>query len=98
MQKFGLACKDVEYQTTIDLSDNLIPAILDVYAILFCSGSFKEYVKTVFYIFYWQDNHHPFADAIKNYLPCFNDYYVENTHSQIRVNTSPNATVKNIIK
>ncbi|CAB4393527.1 unnamed protein product [Rhizophagus irregularis] len=121
MQKFGLACKDVEYQTTIDLLDNLIPATLDVYAILFRSGSFKEYVETVFRIwtfalrwkrknynkaplvflsdiFYWQDNHHPFADAIKNYLPCFNDYYVENTHSRIRANTSPNATVENIIK
>ena len=35
MQKFGLACKDIEYQATIDLLDNLIPATLDVYAILF---------------------------------------------------------------
>ncbi|PKC01198.1 hypothetical protein RhiirA5_427105 [Rhizophagus irregularis] len=94
MQKFGLACKDVEYQITIDLLDNLIPATLDVYAILFRSASLVFLSD----IFYWQDNHHPFADAIKNYLPCFNDYYVENTHSQIRANTSPNATVENIIK
>ncbi len=50
MQKFGLACKDVEYQTTIDLLDNLVPATLDVYAILFWSSSFKEYVETVFRI------------------------------------------------
>ncbi|HEY4877459.1 MAG TPA: hypothetical protein VIH86_17910, partial [Puia sp.] len=113
MQKFGSACKDVEYKMAIDLLDNLIPATLDVYAILFRSGSFEQYVETVFRIwtfalrwkrknynkaplvflsdlFYWQDNHHPFADAIKEYLPCFNDYYVENTHSQIRANTSSN--------
>ena len=104
MQKFGLAYKDVEYRMAIDLLDNLIPATLDVYAILFQSDSFKEYVETVFCIwtftlywkrknynkaplvflldlFYWQDNHHPLADAIEKYLPRFNDYYVENTHS-----------------
>jgi len=32
------------------------------------------------------------------YLPNFNDYYVENIHSRIRANTSPNATADNIIK
>jgi hypothetical protein len=35
MQKFGSACKDVEYKMAIDLLDNLILATLDVYAILF---------------------------------------------------------------
>src|SRR6266498_2157818 len=105
----------------IDLLDNLIPATLDIYAILFRSGSFEQYVETIFCIwtfalcwkrknynkaplvflsdiFYWQDNHHPFANEIKKYLSCFNDYYVENTHSQIRANTSSNATVDNIVK
>ena len=121
MEKFGRTCKDIEYQTTIDLLDNLIPATLDIYAILFRSGSFSEYVETVFRIwtfflrwkrknynkaplvflsdlFYWKDNNHPFYDVIKMYLPNFNDYYVENTHSRIRANTSPNATADNIIK
>uniref|UniRef100_U9UZM9 Uncharacterized protein n=1 Tax=Rhizophagus irregularis (strain DAOM 181602 / DAOM 197198 / MUCL 43194) TaxID=747089 RepID=U9UZM9_RHIID len=121
MQKFDSTCKDVEYRTAIDLLDNLIPATLDVYAILFRSGSFEKYVETVFRIwtfalrwkrknynkaplvflsdlFYWQDTHHPFADAIEKYLSCFNDYYVENAHSRIRANTSSNATVENIIK
>src|ERR1700722_11511054 len=87
MQKFGSAC---EYRMAIDLLNNLIPATLDVYAILFRSGSFEKYVETVFRIwtftlrwkrknynkaplvflsdlFYWQDTHHPFADAIDNY-------------------------------
>lgn len=50
MQKFGLAYKDVEYQITINLLDNLVSAILDVYAILFRSSLFEEYVKTIFYI------------------------------------------------
>ena len=49
-------------------------------------------------IFYWQDNHHPFADTIKNYLSCFNDYYIKNIYSRIRANTSSNATVESIIK
>jgi len=35
MQKFGSACKDIEYRMVIDLLDNLIPATLDVYVILF---------------------------------------------------------------
>ena len=121
MEKFGQTCKDIEYRTIIDLLDNLIPATLDIYAILFRSGSFNEYVETVFRIwtfflrwkrknynkapliflsdlFYWKDNNHPFYDVIKKYLPNFNDYYVENTHSRIRANTSPNATADNIIK
>ncbi|RGB37745.1 hypothetical protein C1646_756485 [Rhizophagus diaphanus] len=66
MQKFGLACKDIEYQTTIDLLNNLIPATLDIYAILFCSAPLV-FLSDIFYC-------------------------------QIRANTSPNATVKNIIK
>jgi hypothetical protein len=49
-------------------------------------------------LFYWQDHNHPMADAIKKYLLYFNDYYVENTHSRIRANTSSNATAENIIK
>ncbi|RIB04193.1 hypothetical protein C2G38_2223040 [Gigaspora rosea] len=37
IEKFGQACKDVEYQAVVDLLDNLVPATLDVYAILFRS-------------------------------------------------------------
>ncbi|RIB18016.1 hypothetical protein C2G38_2246035 [Gigaspora rosea] len=121
MEKFERTCKDVEYRTIIDLLDNLIPATLDVYAILFRSGSFDEYVETVFRIwmfalhwkrknynkapliflsdlFYWKDTDHSFYNTIKTYLPTFNDYYLENTHSRIRANTSPNATADSIIK
>ena len=50
MKKFGSTCKDVEYQMAIDLLDNLISATLDIYAILFRSGSFEQYVETVFRI------------------------------------------------
>ncbi|RIB17669.1 hypothetical protein C2G38_2246262 [Gigaspora rosea] len=120
IEKFEQTCKDIEYRTIIDLLDNLIPATLDVYAILFRVGSFDEYVETVFRIwtfalrwkrknynkapliflsdlFYWKDTDHPFYNTIKTYLPTFNDYYVENTHSRIRANTSPNATADSII-
>ena len=45
MDKFGQTCKDVEYRTTIDLLDNLVPAVLDIYVVLFRSGSFDEYVE-----------------------------------------------------
>jgi hypothetical protein len=34
----------------IDLLDNVVPAVLDVYAVLFRSGSFDEYLETVFRI------------------------------------------------
>ncbi|RHZ86168.1 hypothetical protein Glove_54g51 [Diversispora epigaea] len=121
IKKFGKVCKDIEYQTVIDLLDNLIPAVIDIYATLFRSGLFEKYVETIFRIwtfalrwkrknynkaplvflsdlFYWKDNDHPFFNALQKHLSCFNDYYVENTHSKIRANTSPNATVDNIIK
>lgn len=111
-KKFGGVCKDLEYQTMIDLLDNLIPAALDIYAVIFRSGSFEEYVDTIFRLwsfalrwkrknynkiplaflsdyFYWKDNNHPFLEAIQSQLVNFNDYYVENWHSKIRANTSP---------
>ena len=47
-QKFGHTCKDIEYRTLIDLLDNIIPATLDIYALLFRSGSFNEYIETIF--------------------------------------------------
>lgn len=48
--KFGPTCKDIEYRMAIDLLDNVIPATLDIYAILFRSGSFNEYMETIFRI------------------------------------------------
>ncbi|RHZ84979.1 hypothetical protein Glove_74g354 [Diversispora epigaea] len=51
MKKFGKVCKDIEYQTAIDLLDNLIPAVIDIYATLFRSGLFEEYVETVTVLF-----------------------------------------------
>ena len=48
--KFGNTCKDIEYCMIIDLLDNIIPATLDVYSILFRSGSFNEYIETIFRI------------------------------------------------
>jgi len=121
MDKFGPTCKDMEYRMLVDLLDNVIPATLDIYAVLFRSGSFDEYIETIFRIwtfalcwnrknynkaplsflsdvFYWEDNKHPMADVIKMFLVNFNDYFVENLHSQIRANTSPNDSVETIIK
>ncbi|RIB05048.1 hypothetical protein C2G38_2281924 [Gigaspora rosea] len=37
IEKFGRACKNIEYRAIVDLFDNLVPATLDVYAILFQS-------------------------------------------------------------
>jgi hypothetical protein len=48
--KFGHTCKDVEYVMALDLLENIIPATLDIYAILFCSGKFEEYLETIFRI------------------------------------------------
>ncbi|RHZ89707.1 hypothetical protein Glove_12g14 [Diversispora epigaea] len=50
MKKFGKTCKDIEYQITIDLLENLIPFILDIYTILFRAGLFEKYIETVFQI------------------------------------------------
>ncbi|RIB30813.1 hypothetical protein C2G38_2151566 [Gigaspora rosea] len=105
----------------IDLLNNIIPSTLEIYATLFRSSLFNEYVENVFRIwtfalrwkrknynkdplmflsdlFYWNDNNHPFLNVIKNHLTSFNEYYVENTHSRIRANTSKNTTADNIIK
>jgi len=111
LNKFPRNCKDIEYRIMIDLLDNLIPSTLDIYAVLFRSGSFNEYLETLFRIwtfalkwkrknynkaplaflsdyFYWKENSHPFSESIEKYLVNFNDYYVENIHSQIRANTT----------
>jgi hypothetical protein len=42
--------KDVEYRMMIDLLDNIIPATLDIYTILFRSGAFEQYLETIFRI------------------------------------------------
>ncbi|CAG8807564.1 27238_t:CDS:1, partial [Racocetra persica] len=46
IENFGKTCKDLEYRTTIDLLDNIVPATLDIYANLFRAGLFDEYVET----------------------------------------------------
>lgn len=48
IEKFGRCCKDTEYRSTVDLLDNIVPAVLDIYAIIFRSGSCEEYVETIF--------------------------------------------------
>ena len=50
MAKFGSNCKDIEYCTLFDILDNLVPAVLEIYAVLFRSGSFNEYLETIFRI------------------------------------------------
>ncbi|CAG8574512.1 7440_t:CDS:2, partial [Scutellospora calospora] len=45
--RFGLS-KDIGYRTFLDLLDNLIPATLDIYTILFRENHFNEYVSTVY--------------------------------------------------
>ncbi|RIB02068.1 hypothetical protein C2G38_2228885 [Gigaspora rosea] len=79
--------KDIEYRMLIDLLDNVIYATLDVYAVLFCSGSFDEYVET-----------HPMLEVVKMFLVNFNDYFIENFHSKIWANTSSGDSVDTIIK
>src|SRR6185437_12546830 len=48
IEKFCRMCKDVEYHTIIDLVDNLVPATLDVYALIFRSGQFDKYIEMIF--------------------------------------------------
>ena len=50
ISKFGSVCKDTEYCMIIDLLDNIIPSTLDIYATLFRSGSYNEYIESIFRI------------------------------------------------
>jgi hypothetical protein len=47
INKFGIQ-KNLEYHTFLDLLDNIVPATLDIYAILFREGHFEEYLETIF--------------------------------------------------
>ncbi|GBB91984.1 hypothetical protein RclHR1_19490001 [Rhizophagus clarus] len=49
-------------------------------------------------VFYWKLNNHPIANTLENYLPIFNDYFVENFHSSIRSQTAESNTALQIIQ
>ena len=49
-------------------------------------------------VFYWTLNDHPILDILKNNLPIFNDYFVENFHSSLRHQTAESNTYKQIIQ
>ncbi|GBB88522.1 hypothetical protein RclHR1_15040008 [Rhizophagus clarus] len=49
-------------------------------------------------VFYWTINKHPIIDILKNNLPIFNDYFVENFHSSLRYQTAESNTEKQIIQ
>ncbi|PKB93746.1 hypothetical protein RhiirA5_440430 [Rhizophagus irregularis] len=80
----------------IDLLDNSIPLTLDIYAVLFRSGYFEGYLESVVKI--WELNNHPMANTLKNNLPIFNDYFVENFHSSIRNQTVKSNSALQIIQ
>ncbi|RIB06370.1 hypothetical protein C2G38_2217286 [Gigaspora rosea] len=48
-KKFGF-CEDLEYLTLKDLLDNLIPLVLDIYAIFFRAGEWQEYEESVIWV------------------------------------------------
>jgi hypothetical protein len=49
-------------------------------------------------VFYWTLNDHPILDILKNNLPIFNDYFVENFHSSLRYQTAESNSNKQIIQ
>src|SRR4051812_9604812 len=49
-------------------------------------------------IFYWTLNDHPILDILKNNLPIFNDYFVENFYSSLRYQTAESNSDKQIIQ
>ncbi|PKC09208.1 hypothetical protein RhiirA5_415958 [Rhizophagus irregularis] len=49
-------------------------------------------------VFYWTLNNHPILDILKDNLPIFNDYFVENFHSSLRYQTAESNTDKQIIQ
>ncbi|PKY60017.1 hypothetical protein RhiirA4_483254 [Rhizophagus irregularis] len=101
INRFG-NIKDVEYLMMIDLLDNSLPLTLDIYTKLFRCGFFEGYLEAplIFLsdVFYWTLNDHPILDILKNNLPIFNDYFVENFHSSLRYQTAESNTDKQIIQ
>jgi len=49
-------------------------------------------------VFYWTSQKHPIIDALKNNLPIFNDYFVENFHSSLRYQTAESNSELQIIQ
>jgi hypothetical protein len=49
-------------------------------------------------VFYWTSNNHPMINVLKNNLPIFNDYFVENFHSSIRSQTAESNSAEQIIQ
>jgi len=49
-------------------------------------------------VFYWTSNNHPIIEILKNNLPIFNDYFVENFHSSIRNQTAESNSIQQIIQ
>ena len=49
-------------------------------------------------VFYWEFNNNPIINALKNNLPIFNDYFVENFHSSLRYQTAESNLNKQIIQ
>jgi hypothetical protein len=47
MEKFGATCKWIEYRYLFDLLDNLVPVSLDVYASIFRSGNWDQYLDAI---------------------------------------------------
>ncbi|GBB97385.1 hypothetical protein RclHR1_29820002 [Rhizophagus clarus] len=70
--------KDIEYLILIDLLDNSLPLTLEIYAKLFRCGCYKGYLEGI------TINKHLIIEILKNNLPIFNGYFVENFHSSFR--------------
>ncbi|RIB13977.1 hypothetical protein C2G38_2196385 [Gigaspora rosea] len=80
--KFGPLCKDAEYLVLKGLFDNVIPLVLDIYAVFFQSGDFNAYFESCFH----------------NELPKFSDSKGEIFHSFLRRITQKNTEAQQIIK
>jgi hypothetical protein len=49
-------------------------------------------------VFYWFTTHHPMAHTIEQNIHLFNDYYVENFHSSLRLQTNASNSAEQIIR
>ena len=86
LNKFPTNCKDVEYRMMIDLLDNIIPSTLDIYAVLFRSGSFDEYLGKLFSVWTfalrWKRKNYNKAPLVflSDYF-----YWKENSHHLVKL-------------
>jgi hypothetical protein len=81
--------------------DKYLPELFNIWCLFFRLKR-KNYNKAPLAFFsdylYWKQIQHPMATALEEHLPIFNEYFVENFHSKLRMHTQSHFTASQIIR